>query len=143
MVPTRGYHSGAVLKPDSKRLSPILLGLSAVLIFVLGCANQGGFVERADRTNQGAATDDAARFLAGLHGRHTAGSQAWNVPRLGRLTQAGWIEPGVNWSSTSFSLCGNSGSANSPQFHRTVPSFSIPLADRTFSIPGSFSQTAV
>jgi hypothetical protein len=69
VVPDKDITVAPVLKPDSKRLSPILLGLSAVLMFVLGCANLGGFVERTDRTSQGAATDDAARFLAGLHGR--------------------------------------------------------------------------
>jgi hypothetical protein len=57
------------LKPHSKRSSPIVLGLSVMLMLVRGCANQNGFAERADRTNRDPAGDDAARFLAGLRGR--------------------------------------------------------------------------
>ena len=89
----KGYHRGAALKPDSQRLSPILLGLSAVLIFVfgcifvLGCANQGGLVERADRTDRVATADDAARFLA--DSAHTLPSRAVS-PRPCRRRRAGY-----------------------------------------------------
>jgi hypothetical protein len=57
------------LRAHSKRLSQIVLGLSAVLMFVPGCANQDGFAGRTDRTNQDPAGEDAARFLAGLRSR--------------------------------------------------------------------------
>ena len=84
------------LESHSKGLSPIIVGLFAVLMSVPGCANQGGFVERAGDTDQLVTAEDAASFLAGLHGRsdgwfasleRTAAWQAY----AGRLDRA-WSE---------------------------------------------------
>jgi hypothetical protein len=47
----------------------ILVGLHAALIFMLGCANNDGFTRRVNRGEQDLSAEDAAYFLAGLHGR--------------------------------------------------------------------------
>jgi hypothetical protein len=47
----------------------ILVGLLAALIFVHGCANEGGLAQSVNREKQDLSAEDAARFLAGLHGR--------------------------------------------------------------------------
>jgi hypothetical protein len=84
------------IKPHSKRLSPIVLGLSAVLMFMPGCANRDEFAERVNRTNQDPAGDDAAGFLAGLRGRPAGWfaslerTPAWQA-YAGRLDRA-WSE---------------------------------------------------
>jgi len=66
-VPESRVHSS--LNPHLRRLSPLVLGLSVVLMFVSGCANQDVVAERADCASQDPAGEDAARFLAGLRGR--------------------------------------------------------------------------
>lgn len=47
----------------------ILVGLHAALIFVHGCTNKDGFAQRVNREKQDLSAEDAARFLAGLHGK--------------------------------------------------------------------------
>ena len=81
-----------VVKPRGRSWLAILVGLYAALIFVHGCANESALGQRVNGEKQDLSAEDAARFLAGLHGRSDSWfaelerTQAWQsyAARLGR-----------------------------------------------------------